>query len=145
MNGNRPIPDTDQRKPLWHILVVDDEISIIYFVEWVLEDISCTVSSAMNAEDAINRAIEKRPDLIILDLRMPINAAAAGLIDPFAGISVCDSLRSHPDTEDIPIIMLTVMSESEGIDKSVKAGANEYLTKPFHSDALLQVVNKYLK
>ena len=112
MNNKIQIPDTDQREPRWHILVVDDEISIIYFVEWVLEDIPCTVSFAINAEDAINKAIEERPDLIILDLRMPRNAEAAGLIDPFAGVSVCKSLRNNSATEDTPIIMLTVMSES---------------------------------
>jgi len=93
----------------------------------------------------VSIAIKERPHLIILDLRMPINAEADGLLTPFAGVIVCERLRKHPTTKNTPIIMLTVMSESEGRDKSLKAGANEYLTKPFHSDTLLQAVKKILE
>jgi CheY-like chemotaxis protein len=143
LNGKTPIQDThSQERP--RILIADDEVNTIYAVEWVLENIPCTVSSATNAEDAIKTAIAERPDLVILDLRLPRNRESAGLLDEFAGIKVCEALRNHRSTQKTPIIMLTVMSESEGETQSVAAGANAYLTKPFNSDRLLQTVNTLL-
>jgi CheY-like chemotaxis protein len=143
LNGQTPISDVhSQERP--RILVVDDEVNIIYAVEWVLEDIPCLVSSAKNTEDAINMAIAERPDLVILDLRMPKDKKAAGLLDEFAGVKVCRALRNHDSTKNTPIIMLTVISESEGRDESMGAGANDYLTKPFNSRFLLETVNGFL-
>jgi CheY-like chemotaxis protein len=143
LNGKTPIPDVDSQE-CPHILIADDEVNIIYAVEWVLEDIPCTVSRAMNTKDAIHKATEQRPDLVILDMRMPKDREAAGLLDEFAGIKVCRALRNNMSTKKTPIIMLTVMSESEGKDESIDAGADEYLTKPFNSDHLLQTVNGFL-
>ncbi|HGE69361.1 TPA: response regulator, partial [Candidatus Poribacteria bacterium] len=105
----------------------------------------CEVISAMNVEDAIKMAIERHPDLAILDMRMPKNVESAGLFSPYAGADICKELRNNLSTRDIPVIMLTVMSESEGIPESLEAGANEYLTKPFNPDELLKVVGKYIK
>jgi CheY-like chemotaxis protein len=145
MSVNGLISNSILKNSTPRILIADDDISVIYALEWVLEDISCKVISARNVEDAIKSAIEEHPDLAILDMRMPKNAKSAGLFNPFAGSDICKELRNNPSTKDIPVIMLTVMSESEGRPESLKAGANEYLTKPFNSEALLQAVNKYLK
>lgn len=131
------------RLPL--VLIADDDVSVLYALEWVLRDIPCEVISAMNVEDAIKMAIEKHPDLAILDMRMPKNVESAGLFSPYAGADICKELRNNLSTRDIPVIILTVMSESEGIPESLEAGANEYLTKPFNSDELLRVVSKYIK
>jgi len=131
------------RLPL--VLIADDDVSVLYALEWVLRDIPCEVISAMNVEDAIKMAIEKHPDLAILDMRMPKNVESAGLFSPYAGADICKELRNNLSTRDIPVIMLTVMSESEGIPESLEAGANEYLTKPFNPDELLKVVGKYIK
>lgn len=127
------------------VLIADDDLSVLYALEWVLRDIPCDVVSAMNVEDAIKIAIEKHPDLAILDMRMPKNVESAGLFSPYAGADICKELRNNSSTRDIPVIILTVMSESEGIPESIESGANEYLTKPFNSNDLLNVVNKYLK
>lgn len=131
------------RLPL--VLIADDDVSVLYALEWVLRDIPCEVISAMNVEDAIKMAIERHPDLAILDMRMPKNVESAGLFSPYAGADICKELRNNLSTRDIPVIMLTVMSESEGIPESLEAGANEYLTKPFNPDELLKVVGKYIK
>jgi len=131
------------RLPL--VLIADDDVSVLYALEWVLRDIPCEVISAMNVEDAIKMAIERHPDLAILDMRMPKNVESAGLFSPYAGADICKELRNNLSTRDIPVIMLTVMSESEGIPESLEAGANEYLTKPFNPDELLKVVSKYIK
>jgi len=127
------------------ILIAEDDISVLYALEWVLGDISCKVISAKNVEDAIKSAIEEKPDLAILDMRMPKSAKSAGLFIPFAGADICKELRRRSATKDIPVIMLTVMSESEGKLESFEAGANEYLTKPFNSETLLKAINKYIK
>jgi two-component system cell cycle response regulator len=144
MNANELKSDLQDTIP--RILIADDSISAIYSLEWVLlNNITCKVISAKNVEDAIKAAIEEHPDLAILDMKMPKNVKAAGLLNQYAGADICKELRSHPLTRDIPVIMLTVTSESEGRPESLKAGANEYLTKPFNSEALLQIVNRYLK
>ncbi|HGE72075.1 TPA: response regulator, partial [Candidatus Poribacteria bacterium] len=65
------------RLPL--VLIADDDVSVLYALEWVLRDIPCEVISAMNVEDAIKMAIERHPDLAILDMRMPKNVESAGL------------------------------------------------------------------
>ena len=145
MSINGIATDKALRSSIPRILIADDDIFVLYALEWVLEDIVCKVISAMNVEDAIKAAIEEHPDLVILDMRMPKDVKSAGLFSPFAGVDICKKLRDNVLTKDIPVIMLTVMSESEGRPESLVAGANEYLTKPFNSENLLRAVNRYLK
>ncbi|MDQ1328806.1 MAG: hypothetical protein QG641_2092 [Candidatus Poribacteria bacterium] len=127
------------------ILIADDDISVLYALEWVLKDISCNIFSTMNVEDTIRTAMKEHPDLAILDMRMPKNVKSAGLFSPYAGTDICKELRSHSLTKDIPIIILTVVSESEGMSESLNAGADEYLTKPFNPETLLKTVKKFIK
>jgi CheY-like chemotaxis protein len=145
MSINGTNTDKTTRSSIPRILIADDDISVLYALEWVLEDITCQVISAMNVEDAIKAAIEEHPDLVILDMRMPKDVKSAGLISPYAGADICKELRNNKLTKNIPVIMLTVMSESEGRPESLGAGANEYLTKPFNAETLLQAVNRHLK
>lgn len=145
MSINGTIADKTTRNSIPRILIADDNISVLYTLEWILEDIACKVISTMNVEDTIKAAIEEHPDLVILDMRMPKDVKSAGLFSPFAGVDICRELRNNKLTKDIPVIMLTVMSESEGRPESLVAGANEYLTKPFNSETLLRAVNRYLK
>jgi CheY-like chemotaxis protein len=145
MSINGAITEKTSQNSIPRILIAEDNISILYSLEWVLEDIVCKVISTTNIEDAIKAAIEEHPDLVILDMRMPKDAKSAGLISQFAGVDICRELRKNKLTKDIPVIMLTVVSESEGRPESLIAGANEYLTKPFNSEALLRAVNRYIK
>lgn len=145
MDINASILNTVSQDSAPCVLIADDDISVLYALEWVLKDISCNIVSAMNVEDAIRAAMKEHPDLAILDMRMPKNVKSAGLFSPYAGADICKELRNHSLTKDIPVIILTVISESEGMPESLNAGADEYMTKPFNPEALLKTVKRFIK
>ncbi len=107
------------------ILVVEDEPGILLSLKDEFEYEGYTVFTAENGEDGLDMAREKKPDLIILDVMLPI----------FDGYEVCKRLRSDGDTT--PIIMLTVKDKE--IDKvlGLELGADDYVTKPFSVRELL--------
>ena len=109
------------------ILVVDDEPDLVELVKDVLERNNYLVISARNADLAIKKVREAKPDLIILDLNLP----------GIGGIEVCRILKRDKKTSSIPIIMLTVKSTE--IDKiaGLEAGADDYMTKPFSTAELV--------
>ena len=113
--------------PVKKILVVDDEMHIIRIVKYKLEAAGYEVFSALNGEDALKIAGQEKPDLIFLDIMMPgIN-----------GYEVCSRLKSSPDTRDIIIIMLTAKGQESDKIKGLEAGVDEYITKPFSPQDLL--------
>lgn len=77
--------------------------------------------SAYDGQEAMSRALECSPDLILLDVMMPS-------ID---GLTACNNLRAHPHLNDIPIIILTALSDQDTRLKSMMEGADDFLTKPF--------------
>ena len=111
------------------VLVVDDEPEIVQYVEHVLRRLGHEAIGAGNGEEAVQKALKDPPDLIILDVMMPI-------ID---GFTVCRRLRRDPATSRARIVMLsanTVRSSNEWED----AGADAYLPKPFGALALMDAV-----
>jgi len=109
------------------ILVVDDEMHIIRIVKYKLESAGYEVLSALSGEDALRIAKEQKPELIFLDIMMPgIN-----------GYEVCSTLKGDPDTRDIIIIMLTAKGQESDKIKGLEVGVDEYITKPFSPQDLL--------
>ena len=119
--------NTDPQK---RILVVDDEQSILELLVMVLQDAGYAVSAASDGREAIVRALQERPDVIILDILMP------GL----DGWQTCEHLLSHDQTASIPIIFLTARARSEDQLRGWHAGCFDYITKPFEVDELLRRV-----
>ncbi|MCQ2968880.1 MAG: response regulator transcription factor [Clostridium sp.] len=117
------------------ILVVDDEEHILELIKYNLNAIGYEVIEANNGDDAVIKAINKVPDLILLDLMLPGKD----------GYDVCRELRSNAKTEAIPIIMLT--AKSEEIDKilGLEIGADDYITKPFSVRELMARVKAVLR
>lgn len=117
------------------ILVVDDEPDLVELVKDVLERNDYSVISAGNADLAIKKVRESKPDLIILDLNLP----------GIGGIEVCRILKRDKETSSIPIVMLTVKSAE--IDKiaGLEAGADDYITKPFSTGELVARVKAVLR
>jgi two-component system alkaline phosphatase synthesis response regulator PhoP len=109
------------------ILVVDDEPDLVELVKDVLERNEYSVISAGNAELAIKKVRESRPDLIILDLNLP----------GIGGIEVCRILKRDKKTSSIPIIMLTVKSTETNKITGLEAGADDYMAKPFSAGELV--------
>ncbi|MFB0528210.1 MAG: response regulator transcription factor, partial [bacterium] len=109
------------------ILVVDDEPDLVELVKDVLERNNYFVISARNADLAIKKVRESKPDLIILDLNLP----------GIGGIEVCRILKRDRRTSSIPIIMLTVKSTETDKIAGLEAGADDYMTKPFSTAELV--------
>ncbi|GMN05911.1 response regulator transcription factor [Croceitalea sp. MTPC5] len=102
-----------------NVLIIEDDLEIIHLLEIHLKDLHCDVGSATSGVNGLQKAIELRPDLIILDIMLP----------EMDGIEVCQKIRANNIKS--PIIMLT--AKSEEIDKvlGLEVGADDYLTKPF--------------
>jgi len=116
------------------ILVVDDEMYIVNILDFSLDSEGFEVVNAANGEEALRRAVEVMPDLIILDIMMP-------KID---GFEVCRALKAKDETKDIPIILLTAKDRDADRKKGEEVGADGYMTKPFSPTRLVDYVRELL-
>lgn len=103
------------------ILIVDDEMSTLMPLKRSLESEDYVVVEAYDGREAITKANEEMPDLIILDLMLPV----------MDGNEVCRHLKTDAHTENIPIIMLTAKDSVNDKVEGLDMGADDYVTKPF--------------
>lgn len=116
------------------ILIVDDEQDIVESLKFVLEASDYTCYCAYNGEDGLKLAKELVPDLMILDVMMPkIN-----------GYKISRLLKYDNKYKDIPILMVTARSQEEDKLIGEETGVNEYITKPFDLNEVVDKVRKYL-
>ena len=125
-----------EQQPLLKVLVIDDEENIIEFIRLGLRYEGFQVESASQGEQGVSAAQRINPDLIILDVMMPPG------ID---GLEVCRRLRSNPTTADMPILMLTAKDDVRDRIAGLRIGADDYLTKPFDFDELLERIRAILR
>jgi DNA-binding response OmpR family regulator len=116
------------------ILVVDDETDLVETVRFPLEMEGFNVLVSYNGEDALNQARKEKPDLIILDLMLP----------KLDGYKVCRLLKFDERYKHIPILMLTAKTQEKDKMLGKETGADEYITKPFEMDDLMEKVKAYL-
>ena len=116
------------------ILIVDDEKDIVETLKFMLEASGYSCFCAYNGEDGLKMAKEIIPDLIILDVMMP----------KMNGFKISRLLKFDVKYRDIPILMLTARSQESDKQIGEETGANEYITKPFEIDDVLNSVAKYL-
>jgi two-component system phosphate regulon response regulator PhoB len=112
------------------ILVADDEVPIVELVRFTLEDEHVRVVGAFDGVTALELASAMRPDLVLLDVKMP----------HLGGLEVCRRLRQSPECAKTRIVMLSAAAQAEDRGRGLAAGADEYLTKPFSPLALLTLV-----
>lgn len=117
------------------VLVVDDEYHIVELVKFNLESNGYEVVEASDGKEALTKAKECSPDLILLDIMLPI-------ID---GIEVCKKLKNDIETQGISIIMLTAKSDETDKVIGLEIGADDYITKPFSVRELLARVKAVLR
>lgn len=117
------------------ILVVDDSVTNVFLLESVLKEYGYSVSTALNARDAQKKIGIKKPDLILLDLLMP-------QIDGFGFIK---ELKETPAHSDIPVIVVSAVTEQESIQKILSMGAVEYIRKPVVLTSLIEKIEKVFK
>ena len=114
------------------VLVVDDEANIRRFLGHELKKRGYKVIQASGGSQAIERARKYRPDLITLDV----------LMDSMSGFDVTAVLKGDPDTKDIPILIVSVVEDRQ---RAYRLGVNDYLTKPFRIEALVDKVSQLLQ
>jgi two-component system sensor histidine kinase/response regulator len=117
------------------ILIVDDVPGNLNFVSDILYNEGFRIVVATNGEDAIEITREKHPDLILLDIAMPV----------LDGYEVCRILKDDDSTREIPIIFLTAKGEDEDILKGFECGAVDYVSKPFNTSELISRVKTHLE
>lgn len=103
------------------ILVADDDSNMLFMVSEILARQGYEVFQAVNGDQALKDARSLHPDLMVLDIMMPV-------ID---GIEVCRRVKTAPETSDIKVIMLTAKTSGKDLEAGMAAGADHYMTKPF--------------
>jgi DNA-binding response OmpR family regulator len=116
------------------VLIVDDEPSIIVPLQFLMEQNGYETSVAFSGEEAMETVAESHPNLILLDIMLPI-------ID---GFEVCQRVRENPEWNDIRIILLTAMGSEANIAKGLAMGADAYITKPFSNSEVIAKVKELI-
>ena len=116
------------------ILVVDDDRRVLELLEDALSANGCRVLTAADGEDAIKRALGERPDLVVLDVRLPKKS----------GLEVCEVLRHDADDPFMPIIVVSAAAEAETRLQAFRRGADDYLSKPFSPQELVARIRRLL-
>ena len=120
--------------PTHRILIADDDVDALRLVGLMLERKGYEIIAAASGNQALQKAIETQPDLIILDVMMP----------DMDGYEVATHLREHPATEQIPILMFTAKNSVTDKIAGFQAGVDDYLTKPVHPSELTSRVEALL-
>ena len=116
------------------ILIVDDEISILVPLKFLLEKNNFNVALAQSGKDAFDAITQKKPDLIILDIMLP----------DLDGYEIFQVIRQHPEWNDIKVIFLTAKNRDVDVAKGLNLGIDAYITKPFSNAELLREIKRLL-
>ncbi|MBD3258261.1 response regulator [candidate division GN15 bacterium] len=113
------------------VLVVDDEPEITDIVEAFLSDAGYTVNVENQPANALVKAREFLPDVVLLDIMMP----------GVDGYDICQQLKNDPQLAHVPIIFLTGKDRTDDMGRSFKVGGDMFIKKPFSCERLLEIVN----
>lgn len=116
-----------------HILIVEDEKGIVDFLKQGLEEENYTISTAYDGAEGLKKALELPVDLVLLDWMLP----------KMQGIDVCKNVRIEKNN--LPIIFLTAKDTVQETIEGLKAGANDYIKKPFSFDELLERIKIHFR
>lgn len=116
------------------ILIVDDEPLNLDYIEQRLEDLDYKIITAADGQDALDKIKSQQPDLILLDLMMPV----------LDGFGVLKIIKEDNYLRDIPVIIVSAVDDSKSIVKGIKQGADDYITKPIDAERLVKKVKEHL-
>ena len=122
-----------EQKPT--VLVVDDNQQNLELLQAYLEDVDCRAIAARDGIEALKIVSKDTPDLILLDVMMP----------KMSGFEVCKRIKNDPKTADIPVIMVTALSEFGDIERAIDSGTDDFLSKPVNKLELLTRIKTMLK
>lgn len=117
------------------ILIADDNAANRELLEAYLINIDCEIEMAVDGEDALVKAKSFQPDLLLLDVMMPKHS----------GFEVCQQLKNNVETAKIMILMVTALNELGDIERGVKAGTDDFLSKPVNRIELVKRVENMLR
>jgi DNA-binding response OmpR family regulator len=116
------------------ILIADDEPNIVVALEFLLQRNGYEVHVARNGEEALKLVEDCNPDLVLLDVMMPVRS----------GYEVCTRIRERAEWRHIKIIMLSAKGRDAEVSKGLSIGADHYITKPFSTQELVAKINGLL-
>lgn len=116
------------------ILVVEDEESLLKLESILFTSKGYSVTGVRDGKSALEAIALERPDIVVLDIMLP----------DLDGFDVCRAIKQNPDTASLPVIMLTAKKSSQDLERGKVAGANAYITKPFKSVKVLEVIEGLL-
>jgi two-component system response regulator VicR len=111
--------------------VIDDEPEITDIVESFLTEAGYSVASENQPQKAVDRVKEFKPDLILLDIMMPV----------MDGYDLCQQIKKQPEFAQVPVIFLTGKDRADDMGRSFKVGGDMFIKKPFSCERLLEIVN----
>ena len=116
------------------ILIADDEPNILLSLEFLMQREGYRVLVACDGQQALDTILQQRPDLVLLDVMMPLKT----------GFDVCQAVREHDGLAGSRILMLTAKGRDTDMAKGLALGANDYMTKPFSTRELVDKVRSLL-
>ena len=116
------------------VLIVDDEPLNVDYIEQRLEDLNYEIITAADGQEALDKIKSEHPDLVLLDLMMPV-------LDGFAVLS---EVKADPSLRETPVIIISADHDSKSIVRGIKQGADDYLTKPVNAELLMKKVKEFL-
>lgn len=116
------------------ILIVEDEESLLKLESILLTSKGYSVTGVADAVSALEQVIVIKPDLIVLDIMLP----------GMDGFEVCRIIKQNPETAHIPVMMLTAKKSSQDCERGMAAGASAYVTKPFKSAKIIEIIQELL-
>ncbi|RMF44659.1 MAG: response regulator [Planctomycetota bacterium] len=119
----------------YRILIADDNAANRELLEAFLAPIDCEIEFAVDGQDTLEKISSFEPDLVLLDVMMP----------KLNGFEVCQQIKSNPKTSRIMVLMVTALNELGDIERAVKAGTDDFLSKPINKIELLKRVENMLK
>ncbi len=116
------------------ILIVDDEIDLLRVTAFRLKNFGYDVLTAANGQEALELIEKDQPDLILLDLRIPL----------ISGYEVCKKIKSDNKLKAIPVIIFTASAVGDLTEKMLDIGADDFIVKPFEPQELLEKIKKLI-
>ncbi len=117
------------------VLVVEDEAPLVTLLRYNLEKQGFRVDEAGDGGEALAKIAETPPDLVLLDWMLPT----------LSGLELCRQIRRRPATRNLPVIMLTARAEDQDAVRGLETGADDYITKPFSTEALIARIRALLR
>lgn len=118
-----------------HILAIDDDTNLLKLIEAQLKKLNYSVITAINGKEGLKLAEEGNPDMILLDIMMPV----------MDGFEVLKSLQKNERTKNIPVIMLTSKSQKESVQTAMQMGVIDYIVKPYKIDTFSKKIETAIK